>query len=249
MFYSVLGVPISVTGLPEAIATIVGWAADDRGRYVCVRDVHGVVRAVDDPALLQIHLDADMVTPDGMPLVWLGRMQGLPVSRTCGYDLMGGLIERSAELGLRQYFLGGKPGVAELLRTTFQQRYPNLQVAGVHTPPFAEVSEYDIEGMASEIQESGAQIVWIGLSTPRQEFLMSLLAKHTTATLIGVGAAFDFHTGQLQRAPLWMQRAGLEWLFRVEQDPSRLGPRYLSVIPRFVALLVMQSLRRGHRAE
>ncbi len=249
MFYSVLGVPISVTSLPDAIATIVGWAADDRPRYVCIRDVHGIVLAVDDPDLLQIHRDADMVTPDGVPLVWLGRMQGLPVSRTCGYDLMDGLIERSAELGLRQYFLGGKPGVAELLRTTFQRRYPKLQVAGVHCPPFAEVGEYDIERMASDIRESGAQIVWIGLSTPRQEFLMSLLAKHTTTTLIGVGAAFDFHTGQLQRAPRWMQRAGLEWLFRVEQDPARLGPRYLSVIPRFVGLLVMQLLRGRRRAE
>jgi N-acetylglucosaminyldiphosphoundecaprenol N-acetyl-beta-D-mannosaminyltransferase len=249
MFYSVLGVPISVTNLPEAIETIAGWAAGDVARYVCVRDVHGVVRAVDDAALLQIHRDADMVAPDGMPLVWLGRIRGLPVSRSCGYDLMGGLIERSAELGLRQYFLGGKPGVAELLRSTFQQRYPKLEVAGVHCPPFAEISEYDIEEIAGEIRESGAQIVWVGLSTPRQEFLMSLLAKRTAATLIGVGAAFDFHTGQLRRAPKWMQRAGLEWLFRVEQDPTRLGPRYLSVIPRVVGLLVMELLRRKHRAE
>lgn len=249
MFYSVLGVPISITTLPDAIATIAGWAVDDRGRYVCVRDVHGVVRAVDDPVLLQIHRDADMVTPDGMPLVWLGRMQGLPVSRTCGSDLMEGLIECSAELGLRQYFLGGKPGVAELLRTTFQQRYPKLQVAGLHCPPFLEVGQYDIERMANDINDSGAQIVWIGLSTPRQEYLMSVLAKRTTATLIGVGAAFDFHTDQLQRAPQWMQRAGLEWLFRIGQDPARLGPRYLSVIPRFVALLVMQMFRGRHRAE
>jgi len=228
--YSVAGLPVSVTDLEEAVDRIVAWSRKHHGRYVCVRDLHGLVLALEDSQLMRIHLDADMVTPDGMPLVWIGRARGHAVGRTCGADLMAKVIERSAAAGLSQYFLGGRPGVALRLAGKFVDQHPLLRIAGIHELPFAPVDEYDLDAIVKHVNASGAHIVWVGLSTPRQELLMHRIAHRTRATFIGVGAAFDFHCGDVKRAPGWMQRSGLEWLYRIGQDPARLGPRYLSLI-------------------
>jgi N-acetylglucosaminyldiphosphoundecaprenol N-acetyl-beta-D-mannosaminyltransferase len=232
--FDVLGVPVSVTSLADASARIRSWSRDRVGRFVCIRDVHGIMQARSDPALLDIHQRAAMVTPDGMPLVWVGRRRGLPVQRTCGPDLIERLVADGVADGLRHYFFGGKPGVAERLAANFADKYPRLRVVGTETPPFWDLSDTELRELARRIIGSGADIVWIGLSTPRQEFLMDRLVGLTPATLIGVGAAYDFHTGAVKRAPRWMQKSGLEWSFRLVSEPRRLWRRYLVMAPKFV---------------
>lgn len=232
--YDVLGVPVSATTLDSASAAIVNWAKDDVGRCVFIRDVHGVMQAQDDAVLMQLHHKAAMVTPDGMPLVWLGRKAGFQVSRTCGPDLMERVLADSPVSRLKHFFYGGKPGVAEQLKTNFELRFPGLDVVGTSTPPFRPLSAAELSEVAREINESGAHVVWIGLSTPKQEHLMHALASNVSATLIGVGAAFDFHTGAVRRAPLWMRGVGLEWSWRLASEPRRLWRRYLIMAPQFV---------------
>ncbi|KQY29708.1 hypothetical protein ASD21_04135 [Caulobacter sp. Root1455] len=242
--YDVLGVQVSVTTLTTASTAIHAWAKDKTSRFVCIRDVHGIMQAYDDPELSELHKSAAMVTPDGMPLVWIGRRAGLPVERTCGPDLMDRVLSDSATSGLRHYFFGGKPGVAERLKAVFEDRYPGLRVVGASTPPFRELTDEELQAVAAEISASGADVVWIGLSTPKQEFLMRRLVAHTSTTLIGVGAAFDFHTGAVKRAPRWIQKAGIESLFRLASEPRRLWRRYLIMAPRFVFLIARQSAGR-----
>lgn len=241
--YDVLGVPVSATTLDSASSAIVNWAKDNVGRCVFIRDVHGVMQAQDDAQLMQLHHQAAMVTPDGMPLVWLGRKAGLPVSRTCGPDLMERVLADSPVSGLRHFFYGGKPGVAEQLKSTFESRYPGLDVVRTDTPPFRALTSAELMTVAQEINDSGADVVWVGLSTPKQEHLMHALVPHVKATLIGVGAAFDFHTGAVQRAPHWMRGIGLEWSWRLASEPRRLWRRYLVMAPRFVWLLIANGRR------
>lgn len=241
--YDVLGVPVSVTTLETASDQIHRWAEDRVGRFVIIRDVHGVVQAYDDPAFAELHKRAAMVTPDGMPLVWLARRRGLPVQRTCGPDLFDRLMKDSAKSGLRHYFYGGKPGVVARLKEVFEQRHPGVQVVGIGAPPFRALSDPEVQEIAAALNASRTDVVWVGLSTPKQEFLMARLAPLTTATLIGVGAAFDFHTGRVQRAPRWMQRVGLEFLHRLLSEPRRLWRRYLIMAPRFLWLV---ATRPGH---
>jgi N-acetylglucosaminyldiphosphoundecaprenol N-acetyl-beta-D-mannosaminyltransferase len=237
-FYDVLGVPISVTTLAAASKAIQDWAQDDSGRLVFVRDVHGVMQAQDNPELMRLHHDAAMVTPDGMPLVWLGQLAGLPVARTCGPDLMECVLRESRSSGLRHYFYGGKPGVAEALKDAFERRFPGVRIVGTGMPPFRPLTGDEIRQAADAFNASGADVVWIGLSTPKQELLMRDLAPHVRSTLVGVGAAFDFHTGAVRRAPGWMQRAGLEWSWRLASEPRRLWRRYLVMAPAFVWRIV-----------
>ncbi len=241
--YDVLGVPVSATTLDSASGAIANWAEDDVGRCVFIRDVHGVMQAQDDAQLMQLHHQAAMVTPDGMPLVWLGRKAGLAVSRTCGPDLMERVLADSPVTGLKHFFYGGKPGVAEQLKSNFESRFPGLKVVKTDTPPFRPLTSVELANVAREINESGADVVWIGLSTPKQEHLMHALVSQVGATLIGVGAAFDFHTGAVGRAPRWMQHAGLEWSFRLASEPRRLWRRYLVMAPRFVLLIARGALR------
>lgn len=232
--YDVLGVPVTVTSLPDATDCILRWKEDGIGRFVCIRDVHGVMRAVDEPRLMDLHGEAAMVTPDGMPLVALGRWRGLPVQRTCGPDLIAHLAEAGQSSGLRHYLYGGAPGVAERLASEFRKRFTDIQIVGVECPPFRPPTDREAEETRARISDSGADVVWVGLSTPKQEFWMQSNYRHLSATLIGVGAAFDFHTGRVKRAPVWMQRTGLEWLHRLVSEPRRLWRRYLILAPRFV---------------
>lgn len=238
--YDVLGVPISATTLDSASGAIAQWASDDVGRCVFIRDVHGIMQAQNDAQLMQMHHQAAMVTPDGMPLVWLGRKAGLAVSRTCGPDLMERVLADSPTTGLKHFFYGGKPGVAEKLKINFENRFPGLKVVRTDTPPFRPLTPVELKAVADDINESGADVVWIGLSTPKQEYLMDALRPNIRSTLIGVGAAFDFHTGAVKRAPKWMQGIGLEWLWRFASEPRRLWRRYLVMAPRFAYLIVKQ---------
>lgn len=243
----VLGVPVSTINMGQAIDTILSWIARDKAHYICVRDVHGIMRAQEETELLEIHDRAGLVTPDGMPLVWLAKWRGHGhVSRVCGADLVAELCAASVERGIGHYFYGGKPGVAERMSDALVARFPGLRVAGTNTPPFGTMTTQEDEAHTNQIVASNASVVWVGLSTPKQEYWMrDHVNRIPGATLIGVGAAFDFYAGDVKRAPEWMHQRGLEWLHRLASEPRRLWRRYLVLAPKFVLMVGRRGFGRG----
>jgi N-acetylglucosaminyldiphosphoundecaprenol N-acetyl-beta-D-mannosaminyltransferase len=245
---NILGVGVSAINMDLAVESIDGWIARNEKQYVCVTPVASVVDCLRSDDLRAIFNRAGLVTPDGMPLVWLGRRLGNPqMARVYGPDLMLAVCERAAQRGYRHFFYGGADGVAQELAETLKRRIPGTQVAGTLTPPFRPLTPEEDEAHVRAINESGAHIVWIGLGAPKQEFWMAAHRDRLNAPLlIGVGAAFDFHTGRKPQAPRWMQRSGLEWLFRLATEPRRLWKRYLIGNSIFLANLFLQlsGLRR-----
>lgn len=238
--FNVLGIGVSALSLDRARDLVLGVRGQKRRGYICVTGVHGVMEAQDDPALKRIHNEAWLVTPDGMPLVWLGPAG---VTRVYGPDLMLAVCEAGRATGLRHYFYGGAPGVAEALAARLAARFPGLAVAGTFTPPFRPLDAAEFASLQAGIARAQPDVMWIGLSTPKQErFMAEHWRRLDAGVLIGVGAAFDFHAGRVRQAPRWLQRSGLEWLFRLCSEPRRLGPRYLRHNPRFVARVLAQRL-------
>lgn len=244
----VLGVGISAVNLDSAVATIDRWIAASERHYVTVTGVHGVMESQRDPELKTIHNRAGMVTPDGMPMVWLNWLAGnREVDRVYGPDLMLRVCEASEARGWRHYFYGGAEGVAEQLGDRLRQRFPAMQVVGSYCPPFRPLTPEEEHDIARQIDAARPDIVWVGLSTPKQERWMNRFRPRLAApVLIGVGAAFDFHAGLKPQAPRWVQRCGLEWLFRLGCEPRRLWKRYLVNNPQFLWYLLLQ--RAGLRA-
>lgn len=242
---NVLGVGVSAIDPQSAVGRIREWIESDSRHYVCVRDVHGVMQCQRDPELMRIHRDAGMVTPDGMPLVWCGRLAGAKwMRRVYGPDLMLSVCNESEVAGWRHFLYGAGEGVAEELASNLRNWFPGVQVVGTHTPPFRDLTDDEVRQAAAMINETNPDIVWVGLSTPKQEQWMSRFRGLLDApVLIGVGAAFDLHAGRIRQAPLWMQRLGLEWLFRLTVEPKRLWRRYLAVIPAFVIQIVRKPPR------
>lgn len=243
--FDVLGTPISVVSLAMTADLVEQWGASGQSKTVCFRDVHGIVRAMDDPALAAAHKSASIVAPDGMPLVWIGQSRGLDVSRTYGPDLMDLVMSKSLKSGLRHYVYGGKEGVATLLTATFQQRYGPINFVGIETPPFHDLTDTELIGLASRVKASQATTLWIGISSPRQELLMQRLSEYLPVTILAVGAAFDFHSGVVRQAPVWVRNIGFEWAFRIASEPNRLLKRYVDVIPRFLFHFIRAELSRS----
>jgi len=241
---NVLGVGVSAINPTVAIETIDGWIAGRRSHYVCLTGVHGVMESLRNPEIRRIHNEAGLVAPDGMPLVWVSQLSGFAgVSQVRGADLMLALCASSPEKGYRHFFYGGRKGVAERLAASLQRRFPGFEVVGTCCPPFRPLTEEEDAWIVDQINSSGADIVWVGLSTPKQERWMAAhLGKLDVPVMIGVGAAFDFHAGLVAQAPRWMQRSGLEWLFRLIVEPRRLWRRYLFNNPSFLAMLLLQSV-------
>jgi N-acetylglucosaminyldiphosphoundecaprenol N-acetyl-beta-D-mannosaminyltransferase len=241
---NILGVGVSAITMAMALRTIEEWITLRVPHYVCVTSVHGVMESQRDASLRQIHNRAGMVTPDGMPLVWLSRLMGFRrVERVYGPDLMLAACERSTELGHRHFFYGGGPGVAERLAARLQVRFPGLKLAGTCSPPFRPLTPEEDRAVVERINAALPDIVWVGLSTPKQErWMASHIGRLQAPVLIGVGAAFDFHAGLKQQAPRWVQRSGLEWLFRLVMEPRRLWRRYLINNPGFLMLILLQAL-------
>lgn len=231
-----------------ALATISRWIEARTPNYVCVTPVHSVMECYKDETVRAIYNQAGLVTPDGMPLVWLVRHHGhRQAGRVYGPDLMLALCEHSLVHGYRHYFYGGEVGVAAQLADTLCSRSPGLQVAGTYTPPFRELCPAEDDDVVKQINATQPDIVWVCLSVPQQERWMAAhLGKLTAPVLIGVGAAFDFHTGRKRQAPRWMQHSGLEWAFRLAAEPKRLWRRYVLGNPHFVYALFLQmtGLRR-----
>ena len=245
--FDVLGIPISMTDPQRACALLLAWTRDQAGRFVCIRDMHGVMLARRDTELSAIHRRAAMVTPDGMPLALIGKLRGLDVERTCGPDLMLKLFDEGRAAGLRHYLYGGREGIAAELGQAMRHHYPGAIIVAEETPPFHSLDDGALTDLAARIDSQEADIVWIGLSTPKQERLMDRLAPLVRSTLVGVGAAFDIHSGHVGRAPHWMQRLCLEGVYRLLREPRRLWRRYLVLGPQFLVLAGMQQVRLGKR--
>lgn len=242
---NVLGVEVSAIDRETAVEQIQSWVADDARDYVCVRDVHGVVASQRDPELVRIHNRAGLVTPDGMPLVWCGRYAGArQMERVYGPDLMLEVCGRSTANGLRHFLYGAGEGVADELAANLRERFPGIEIAGTYSPPYRDLTEEEIQETVRMINSVEPDIVWVGLSTPKQERWMSRFRPLLDSpVLIGVGAAFDMHAGRVPQAPIWMQRSGLEWLFRLYTEPRRLWRRYLTSIPRFIVQIALRPPR------
>jgi len=246
--FNVLGVCVSAVDMAAALAAIEGWISEREQHYVCVTGVHGVMESRRDDRLRAIHNAAGMVTPDGMPLVWCGRLSGHgQIRRVYGPDLMLACCGLTARH--RHFLYGGAPGVAERLADRLRQRFPSLVIAGTYTPPFRALTLAEDEVAVTQINASAADIVWVGLSTPKQERWMAAhMGRVDAPVMIGVGAAFDFLSGIKRQAPRWMQRTGLEWLFRLAAEPRRLWRRYLRNNPLFLWYLFRQALGLDHYA-
>ena len=234
---NVLGVGISAVDIAMACDEITRWIEARERHYVCVTGVHGVMESQRDPELLAIHNASGLTTPDGMPMVWAGRRVGANcMSRVYGPDLMLSVLERAAARGWKSFLYGGKDGVPELLAARLMARFPTLKIAGMHSPPFRPLTPTEDEAIVSRINASGADLVWVGLSTPKQERWMAAhVGRLEAPALLGVGAAFDIHAGLVPQAPPWMQERGLEWFYRLTKEPRRLWKRYLRNNPAFVA--------------
>lgn len=233
---NVLGVGISVLNLASTREAVAAAVRERRKGYVCVTGVHGVMEAQADPGFKKILNDAFLCTPDGMPMVWAGKMAGhAEMRRVYGPDLMLELCAWSETSGAKHFFYGGAEGVAELLAQKLKEKFPKLPVAGTYTPPFRALNEAETRQLQEKISALRPDIFWVGLSTPKQErFMAEFLPKLDATLMFGVGAAFDFHSGRVSQAPRWMQGCGLEWLYRLACEPRRLGKRYLKNNPLFV---------------
>jgi len=237
---NVLGVGVSLINMSMALERLDRWIADRERQYVSVCTVHTVMECRRHDDLRRIVNAAGMTTPDGMPLVWLSRLGGHRfVSRVYGPDLM----IAAMQTGHRHFFYGGREEVAPRLAAAMRRKFPGVRIAGTLTPPVGSAEELCNPETAALINQTAPDIVWVGVSSPKQEFWMACMRPLLTApVLIGVGAAFDFHSGTQRQAPAWMQRAGLEWLFRLVHEPRRLWRRYLVDNPWFLFELARQRL-------
>jgi N-acetylglucosaminyldiphosphoundecaprenol N-acetyl-beta-D-mannosaminyltransferase len=229
----------------ETLARITAWAKARESRYVCICNAHSVVTVSQDAAFKQVVNQADMATPDGMPVAWMLRKQGfVSQERINGPDLMWKYCELAAQSGEVVYFYGSSNETLQLLSTKLLTAFPSLRIGGVYSPPYRQLSEAEDEAIVSAINASGAGVVFVGLGCPKQEKWMAAHRNRIHAVMIGVGAAFDYHAGTIQRAPLWMQKNGLEWLHRLCSEPGRLWKRYFVTNTLFIIGAALQLLGR-----
>ena len=245
----VLGMRVDATSYEEVTEAILEMAESGSGGMVCVATVHMTLEAVDDDGFRRIVNAADRVTPDGVPLVWALRLLGLPrAERVYGPSLTPALCERAAARGIPVGFYGGRPEVLDALTAALAARFPGLRVAFAMSPPFRDLTPEEDRDVSGAIEASGARILFVGLGCPKQERWMAAHRDALSCPMVGVGAAFDFLAGAVRQAPPFLQRMGLEWLFRLLAEPRRLWRRYLVGNPRFVVRFARQWLR-GRNAD
>jgi N-acetylglucosaminyldiphosphoundecaprenol N-acetyl-beta-D-mannosaminyltransferase len=239
---NVLGVGVSAINEPQAVELIGAALRGRRKGYVCVTGVHGVMEAQQDAEFRRILNGAFLNTPDGMPMVWAGKLDGRGgMDRVYGPDLMLAVCDWTRANGFTHFFYGGAEGVAEQLRRRLEEKFPGIKVAGTYTPPFRALTREEEDELVARVNGLKPDIIWVGLSTPKQErFMAEYLPRLDTTLMFGVGAAFDFHTGRVRQAPRWVQRSGLEWLFRLACEPRRLWRRYLRNNPLFLGKFFCQ---------
>lgn len=237
---NLLGTHVSAINMEMALTQFDLWLAERRSQYVCVTPAHSIMDGYNQPKLRTIFNASGMTVPDGMAIVWILKLKGHShVQRVYGPDLLMAACEHGLPKRCRHYFYGGAPEVTEKLAQRLLNDFPGLQIAGIYTPPFRPLTTEEDEEVTQQINEANADIIWVGLGSPKQEFWMQAhLDKINTSIMVGVGAAFDFLSGNKPQAPLWMQHNGLEWLFRLLHEPKRLWPRYRQY-PKFVVLIIL----------
>lgn len=246
----VLGVDVDAVDMEGALQRVTVALEGPSKGYVCVAGVHGVMEAQRSPQLLNIYAASEMTIPDGMPLAWVGRIQGHhAMQRVTGPDLMLEIFRRKEFAHVTHFFYGGREGIADELRDKLTAQFPSTQIVGTYTPPFRDLSSSEASALIETIATLKPDIIWVGISTPKQEIFMARYLPLLDAKLMfGVGAAFDFHTGQIRDCSDWIKRAGLQWLHRLLQDPRRLWKRYLRNNPAFVWRITLQLLKSGRSA-
>jgi len=242
---NILDILIHATCLDQTIQTICRWIEAKQQHYICVRDVHGIVKCQNDPVLRQIHKNSGLTVPDGMPLVWIGRMKGYrQMGRVYGPDLMRLMCQTSVAKGFTHCLYGGKTiAQVQALKKELEQKYNGIQITGAFCPPWSSFKKFEDPQLLNHLSLNETDILWIGVGTPKQEYIMAHLKKQThTKVIIGVGAAFDILLHIQPDAPAWIKQSGLQWLFRALQNPKRLGKRYMKVIPAFIFLMLRQCI-------
>lgn len=237
----ILGTEIAVTNMQEVVGIIERQTESLRGKYICVSNVHTTVTAYEDAAYRAVQNGAAIALPDGKPLSVYSRKHGYAdAQRVTGPDLMGELFSR--DNGLRHYFYGGTPKTIEILQKKLPKEYPALQIVGMASPPFRPLTKEEDESAIREMNDSSADIIWVGLGAPKQEIFMAAHQGMAHGVMIGVGAGFDYYAGTIRRAPMWMQKMSLEWLYRLMQDPKRLFKRYF--VTNFKFLWLTRGMRK-----
>ncbi len=249
---AVLGVPLGLTDYERTLDWIDAKVAAGSRGYVCVCNVHTVMASAEDPELRSALLGSSLNVPDGQPLVWALTALGHPLDdRVYGPELMARACARSTDSGQRLYLYGGRnQGALVQLALNLRQRYPGVKIVGGYSPPHRPLTDEERTAVVREINQSRADVVWVGIGVPKQEkWMAQMRAKLDAPILIGVGAAFDFHAQLVPQAPSWMQEHGLEWVYRLAHEPRRLWRRYLRYNPRFVGAFARQlaTARRGVR--
>jgi N-acetylglucosaminyldiphosphoundecaprenol N-acetyl-beta-D-mannosaminyltransferase len=229
-------------GAMDALDAMV--AARDHG-YVCAVSVHGLTSALDEPEMAKVYRGAKLVLPDGMPVVWAANLLGASLSgRVYGPELMLRFSERCAESGHRVWLYGGRDqGSLAQLALNLRRRFPGINIVGGYSPPFRPMTDEEEDALVDQINDARPDVLWVGIGAPKQDRWMAHMRDRLDVPVMcAVGAAFDFHSGRISQAPAWMQRRGLEWVYRLAQEPRRLFPRYLRANPRFIVAFARQYL-------
>ena len=240
---TVIGIPVTPLPYSEQIKTMTKWAMSNLSKVVCIANVHMLVEAHSDPQFGSVLRHADLVTPDGMPLVWMLRFLGaVGQDRVAGVDVLEGLCKQAQENDIGVYFVGSQPSILEQMRRKLEFNYPGLKIAGMAPLPFRPLSEEEDQALVQSLNQSGAGLVFVSLGCPKQEKWMSEHKEKVSAVMVGLGGAFPVYAGIHKRAPKFFRQAGLEWLYRLIQEPKRLWKRYATTIPVFVWLVAKQVL-------
>ena len=243
---NVLGINIDATNIEEVIKRVDNKIIDNSKGYVTVTGVHGIMESQRSQKVKEAHNKAWQSVPDGMPLVYIGKMFGHKKMWRCyGPAMMHDLLKHSISKGYTHFLYGGKEGVAKKLKENLEEKFPGIKIVGTYTPPFRALNQEEKIYLVNRIDQLSPNFIWVGLSTPKQELFMSeYIDLLNTNLMFGVGAAFDFHTGTITSAPKWMQVLALEWLYRLIQEPKRLWKRYLINNPLFLFNIILQLLKK-----
>lgn len=250
---NIAGTGISNITLHETMDLFDAWIVAGEKKRVCVTPVNCIVWASKDPSLQELYNSADLTLCDGVPLIWASKLlakkeREILRGRVTGLDLLPLYIQRCYQKGHSQFFLGAKPGIGQLLKEKSIEQYPGIQIKGVYTPPFAEIfTDEENEKMIALINAAAPDILWVSLTAPKQErWIAQHFERLNVRIAIGIGGAFEVAAGSIERAPLWMQKNGLEWFYRFYKEPKRLFRRYMIEAPQFIPLLIQQKIM-GHK--
>lgn len=236
---NILGVNINVTNMQETVKVITENLESIKGNYICVSNVHTTIMSYEDEKYKAIQNSGFMALPDGKPLSIVSKKRGFKdAERVTGPDLMEEIFKISEEKGYSHYFYGSTQETLDTLKVKLNNKYPNMKIAGMYSPPFRKLTENEDKDVIENINKENPDFIWIGLGAPKQEIWMMEHKGKVNGLMLGVGAGFDYHAGKIERAPMWMQKYSLEWLFRLNQEPKRLFKRYINTNSKFICLIL-----------